>query len=330
MQYFRFLSFTLIVALTGCSAIVSPDGSALDPDGPPADAGADAVVPPTDSSVPPSDSSVPPADSSVPDSTVPPADSSVPPDASCTGPARCEGNVLVSCVAGRRQRLDCGGDVCNAATASCEPPAGFCTPGSRRCLNDRESAVCNADGLSETPVACPFSCNAATGACMTDPPPPTCGDLPVVEDGDTHRIDLCSTGDDETHQPDGDGCPATSRADSGDAIFELLVDRRRRVRIDLRDDDSAAIDTIVYVRNSCTTIAGVGAQIACSDDIPCADSDISTGCPGGGGGTQVRQSIIDETFEAGTYYIVVDAFEYTTGGGSAFECGQVRLSVDFP
>lgn len=337
MQYFRLTSFALVLALTGCSAIVSPDGSALDPGGP-ADAGADAVTPPTDSSVPdtapsdsappPSDSAPPPVDSSPPptDGAPPPVDSSPPPDGGCSFAPRCEAGVLILCDAGVERRFDCaaGGEVCNSDTISCDPATG-CVPGSRRCLSARESAVCNADGLSETPIMCPFSCSDATGACVTDPPPPACSGLPTVGGGDTHRVDLCSQGDDDTHMM-SEGCPAGSRADSGDTIFELTVDRRRRVVIDLRDDDDVAIDTIVYVRTSCE--AG-SAQVACSDDIPCSESDITSGCFGGGGGTQVRQSIIDQTFEPGTYYIVVDAFEYSTDG-TRFECGRVRLNVEFP
>ena len=87
--------------------------------------------------------------------------------------------------------------------------------------------------------------------------------------------------------------------------------------MDLRDeDDSAAIDTILYLRTNCED---AGSQFECSDDVPCDESDVEFGdCSGE---LQVRQSRIDVTLEAGSYTVVADHLRYRD-----FGCGRVLSS----
>lgn len=106
-------------------------------------------------------------------------------------------------------------------------------------------------------------------------------------------------------------------------MFRLEVPFAQEVTIELTDNDTMrAIDTIVYVRRTCddgTT------QVACDDDVPCDSSTVPSGelCIGG---VDVRQSRIVTRLAAGTYYVVLDAFEYRRDM-VAFTCGQVRLSI---
>ena len=51
-----------------------------------------------------------------------------------------------------------------------------------------------------------------------------------------------------------------------------------------------------------------GTQIACDDDVTCAESSIGGPCSG----VEVRESRIETHLAAGTYYIVADAFAYST------------------
>jgi hypothetical protein len=99
--------------------------------------------------------------------------------------------------------------------------------------------------------------------------------------------------------------------------------RAGQVEVNLFDADrSTAIDTVVYLRSSCNDRAS---QLACSDDIDCSDSTVPG--PGGCAGmTELRQSIIETRLEAGTYYIVADAFDYSSSSVE-YGCGRVSLTV---
>jgi hypothetical protein len=185
------------------------------------------------------------------------------------------------------------------------------------CSGDGSGIVtCTPDGTSVRYSPCPAGCDPTTNACATMG---ACSDLPEIALGDTQRIDLCAA-EGMTSYVGTDGCRAMSDAASNDATFALTIEEPTTVELDLRDvDPTVGIDTILYVRRECDV---PDTQLACSDDVPCSESDITSGCSGG---VQVRQSRITIRLEPGTYYVVADALRY-----SGFDCGEVELRVDTP
>jgi hypothetical protein len=216
--------------------------------------------------------------------------------------------------------MDAYCDVAGDGSVHCLPRV--CAPNQARCV-DRggASAVCDARGSDESVVDCPDGCDFASGRC-SGPSTGDCDFVPEVTEGTTF-FDLCE--EDEDYEPQsGPQCGSTN-ADAGDRMVRLVLTERRRVLIELRDQDGeVGVDTILYVRNSC----GEGAaQLACSDDIRCDTSSIDFGCSSSG--NQVRESRLVLDLEPGEYFIVADAFDYSTGGGGSFTCGFVRLLVEF-
>ncbi len=237
----------------------------------------------------------------------------------CDGPDRCDGEVLVTCRSGVESREPCTDRDAYCAGNRCE--SWVCEPGSRECGADFRSVVtCSERGDSETRTACDLGCDPATDSCVTVSP--TCADLPQISLGASVNIDLCRARDDDTHVP-AEGCPTTAEADVGDRVLVLQIDRPTDVVIELTDIDfGAAIDTLLYVRRVCDD---PDTQVVCSDDVECSTSTVPG--PGGcSGSVDVRQSRIETRLAPGLYYIVADAFDYTTDS-NVYRCGVVRLSV---
>lgn len=87
-----------------------------------------------------------------------------------------------------------------------------------------------------------------------------------------------------------------SMARSNDATFELTLTSMRRV---VASTEGSAFDTVLHLHDgSCMT----GAETSCNDD-------------GGDGST----SLIDRTFDPGTYFFVVDGFGTSSAGDYTFE-----------
>jgi len=311
----RFTSFAplALLPLAACSAIVSPDPSRLAGE----DAGRpvlmlDAFVPPgVDAGTPVEpDAFVPPG---VDAFTPPPLPDAFVPMACVEGPPRCEGTVRVVCADGVESREDCNGRGLACEAGSCEPRT--CTPGAVSCSRDLSGVVtCNASGTSLGYTRCPMGCDPATMMCRGSTV--SCPGLAEVRVGESRRVDLCASDDTTTPSP-AEGCGVSSRADSGDATFALTIPSRMRVTLDLRDvDDTVGVDTVLYLRRACEDPAS---QVACDDDVPCTSSEVPSPCSGS---VQVRQSRITVDLEPGTYYVVVDAYEY-----DSFECGEVELRV---
>jgi hypothetical protein len=286
----------LLLTTSGCSALVSPDPSRL--------GSADSGRAPLDAFAPIGTD----ADRLEPDTGA--FDAAISPTC-LEGTVRCEGSVRVACEGGREVTTDCA-----ASGLRCEAGACLrCAPGSVACAGDGTGLLtCAPDGASARFTPCPGGCDPAARACApTDP----CRDLPAIRLGDRERVDLCEALG-RTSYVRSAACGAMSDAESNDATFALTLAEPTMVDIDLRDiDPEAAVDTIVYVRRVCDA---ADTQIACGDDIPCSESDISGGCDRG---VQVRQSRIRARLEAGTYFIVVDALVYRD-----FDCGEVELRVD--
>jgi len=201
-------------------------------------------------------------------------------------------------------------------TDSAPPP---CTDGMRSC--DGDFAVVCVAGVPQR-TACPHGCDPGTMECA--PPPMACPGVVPIAIGDTLFVDLCGTGDDESHVGSAE-CTSSGRADGEDRVFTFTLATEADILVDMRDaDGSVAIDTIAYIRSRC---GNPESQVACSDDILCSESDIMTGCMGG---LQVRQSRIRTHLAAGAYYLYADSFDYRTSMGGTFACGTVRLSLTTP
>ena len=229
----------------------------------------------------------------------------------------------MSCFGGTEVVEDCQtrGAFCNEGTCV----DWRCTPGERACTPDmRFQLVCSARGDEVIRTECVDGfCSPATLACVMETPPPVCAGTRNIAPGESVETNLCGDPDSNTFQRMGPNCDAGTPARSGDETFVLDLPHEQRVTIELTDiDESAAIDTIVYVRRDCLDPAS---QVACHDDVPCGASTV----PGGAscsGGVDVRQSRLTLTLPIGRYYIVADAFLLRTDRVN-YTCGRVRLSV---
>jgi hypothetical protein len=207
---------------------------------------------------------------------------------------------------------------CDDSGDSAECRSRECDPGASRCDGTR-LFTCDARGTAETEMDCPFGCVGASPSAACADMPMICPGVEVLTPG-VHRFNLCGQGDDETYTP-MEGCGARARANGDDLVFAITLPAMTTISLDLRDDDgSASIDTLLYIRSACEDMAS---QVACGDDVSCMSSDIMSGCMSG---YQVRQSRVRVTLPAGTYYVVVDSFNYSVSGGPTFGCGNVRLS----
>lgn len=213
-------------------------------------------------------------------------------------------------------------DVTEQDTAPAEDVQNTCIPGRSWCA---ENAVvtCNPDGTGSSRVLCEDDlCLSDIDGARCVPPEDFPTECPIP--GARHigpgsfTLDLCSSGDDALPIDQND-CATDGTRSGGDAVLTFTLTETRDVSIDLRDDDDrAAVDTIVYVRRACDDAES---QIACSDDVACEDSDVTTGCDAG---IQVRQSKLELRLEPGDYTVVADFLEYR-----GFGCGQVLLQLDF-
>lgn len=237
----------------------------------------------------------------------------------------CDGEVLLTCSEDGMAvgRTRCAGRelICveRDGGASCEEPV--CEPGEWACISDTESAECDERGAAfQNAELCDEGCDPDTGRCAGVTPVVECTAFDVEEIGPgTYFFDLCNATDTAEHVEQNDCNPGVAES-GGDGIFSITVERETEIYLDLRDEDgSAAIDTIMYLRTVCDD---PNSQIDCSDDVPCAESDVPTGdCSGD---LQVRQSRISRTLDPGTYYLWIDHLNYRR-----FGCGDVRLIVEY-
>lgn len=240
----------------------------------------------------------------------------------------CSGNVLLTCAADGsalgRTRCSSTGQVCGTdadGRSACIDPV--CTPDAAYCVDAVTRGVCDANGTGPVSTeVCAAGCNARTGAC--NPLPGTGCTVEAsnpISVGDVVEFDLCGAGNDVASVGGPEDCTGGYVTDDEDAIFEFTLDAPATLLFDLQDaDGSTAIDTLLYLRGTCDL---ADSQLFCSDDIPCTESDITTGCTGG---VQPRQSQFTASLEAGTYFLVAEQFTRNTGTTS-FNCGLVQLSI---
>jgi hypothetical protein len=330
----------------GGSAGSQDGGSSSTPDGSPS---LDVSLPPDSGVVSPDTGGGADPEDPEPDATGGGTDSDPGPELVCEpGTTECaEGDILVTCSDDGTEvgRIRCAarGAVCGedgAGNAACLEAEPVCEPGAERCSPDGEGIEeCNEAGTAFVLVAtCGIRCNPLGGAeCIggeedvedpgdpVDPvDPPVCDleDFPLLTAG-VQTFDLCD-GDDNYSNLEAEGCGF--EYEGNDRAFALVLTAATEVTLDVRDDDdSVAVDTVLYLRETCNDQES---QIACDDDVPCDQSTVDTG--GCVNGTQPRQSRVTRLLEAGTYYVIVDQYSYTSRRtGTRFQCGEVRLEVTF-
>jgi hypothetical protein len=304
--------------------------------------GVDAGPPSLDVSIGPTTDAVIGEDTNIEDIGVPPEDTVSTPDLLegqvCEpGSVSCDdsGLVLLTC---SDDGFDVGRIRCASRDAFCgEDRAGNasciearCEPGERICSSDRSAVVACDDrgaGYSEVVEECAEGCADDGVSCAagtvdpTDPPACDLAAFTLLTPGE-QEFSLCDESND-TNNAESDQCQYSY--DGNDRTFALVLTERTDVLLDLRDEDGeAAIDTVLYIRTDCNA---AGSQVACDDDVPCDESDITTG--GCVSGSQPRQSRIQTTLDAGTYYVVADQYSYTSRRtGTRFGCGNVLLRYE--
>jgi hypothetical protein len=254
------------------------------------------------------------------------------------GFARCDGELLLVCGdSGTLIRRRCDeGTTCTSladGTAECLPDDvivdPICEPLTLRCGPGGETLQqCTEDGIAWLNVEeCPFGCDGAE--CLdegevVDPPVEAC-ENPDIEprDAGEFTIDLCDFDDTTDLVPD-DAC-GEQAGEGSDYTFSFTVERPSTIVLEALDaDPNVGVDTVVALRTACEDEAS---QIACHDDLACTESSEfpTNTCSGG---SQPRHARITTTLEAGTFYAVVDHFDYSRNGVS-FDCGitRVRLSI---
>lgn len=238
----------------------------------------------------------------------------------CSISPRCEMDVRVFCDGDVLSEEDCQQDESFCSSGSCVP--WRCDPGEIECV-DGASAVCNERGSGVDTRPCPGGrCDPDTGECFDEPPPPPgCPGAIAIGVGDDDEIDLCEYAD-ERVPVRSDSC-ANVNADLGDLVYALEIEETQEVVIELTDiDPVVAIDTLIYLRRSCDDSAS---QFACADDVACGASTVPGG-PRCSGDVDVRQSRMRVRLEPGTYFLIVDGFDYTRNT-IRYQCGNVRLEV---
>jgi hypothetical protein len=309
-------AFVLVVAsgVAGCSAIVEPDESRL---GGSDDAGPQIRL--MDSGMAGLDGGRTDAGRRDAGTVLPGEDAgNMDRDAGRECTPRCEGEVLIRCEGGLEVPVDCRTSSGYCDSAGCVPWA--CVPGQVTCTSDLSGlATCDARGTGAAVTGCPNGCDPARNVCAD--PTTTCSGIAPISIGSTLNIDLCDFAHEDTYVVTAAGsCGGSFVSDTGDATFALTLTSTTDVVIELTDADAfRAIDTVVYVRRVCDEQSS---QIACDDDVPCAESTVGGSCTN----FEPRQSRIRTTLGPGTYYIVADAFDYTLNNQS-WRCGNVRLSV---
>ena len=172
-------------------------------------------------------------------------------DASVACPQRrCEGNTLIECNDGVETRIDCEsqGRFCSSQLVSCEEPV--CEAETTRC-DGIDVVRCNETGDAAERVSCEFGCDANTGACRPDPLATSCEEASVLSEQTLLRVDLCF---EENHQFGAqDDCHTSGPTPTaGDHVATFTLSERRRVRIRVSATDGDDVDTVVYLRSSCT------------------------------------------------------------------------------
>lgn len=191
-----------------------------------------------------------------------------------------------------------------------------CEPGASRCSADGTYAiVCDESGTREVDLGCRAGCAPDTRTCRIVR---SCS-LTVERDlapDDELSFSLCGGGG-ELYARTTPACTSTDWGE--DRMFRFVLDRPRRVWVDLKDvDGTVPVDTVLYIRTDC---ADADSQIACHDDLDCSEVDPEFAC---GSGNERRQSRIEMDLDPGAYWVVADSLDWNERS-TQYRCGEVLL-----
>jgi len=240
----------------------------------------------------------------------------------------CDGDTAENACGGCRSLSATPGTFCRSGscpggfgTVTCTGPENVtCDCDGERCGNGvlEDDEECD-DGNTTGGDGCNVTCELEA---IAGSPVGTCADpIPVIFDSQ-ETWDLCGAGDElDNIAGDVDCIDATSRGE--DLVFTFTLTETQRVAVDVRDDDDgAAIDVVAYIRSDCDDAS---TQAICGDDVGCFDSDVTVGsCIGS---RQPRQGRFDTTLPPGTWYLIVDQYNYSRGG-TTFSCGDVLVKIE--
>lgn len=235
----------------------------------------------------------------------------------CTAGPSCRGDVLIACPSGAPIERDCRFEraYCDEASSACAP--WRCEPGSARCLETETLLVCDARGIMATQTPCTSRCTEVGGTARCEDAPARCGGFATLVPGRAEVFDSCRDADRAAPIEESD---CDSGANGEDRTFTFTLAEEREVNLELRDwDPFSEIDTVLYLRSSCDDPS---TQLGCSDDIDCSASDLPD-CIFSG--TEYRISRLTGRLGPGTYFVVADAYRWSST--STYGCGTVRLSL---
>ncbi len=208
---------------------------------------------------------------------------------------------------------DCTADVCEEDGQLCSHTLGAnCAQCSTTCVPDCAGKVCGDDGCGLSCGTCTGigeACASVTGQCVADDSPGTCGapfdlvPLPTPLDGLFIVTDDSSDGTSQVVPT----CNNTSTA--VEHVYSFVV--TATVGMDARP---SGYDTVLHLRKE----DPLTLTSECSDDTPAATVGCSDDAsPPGDYGSRIAMQL-----DPGTYYLIVDGFDYT-------QFGPYELSVKF-
>lgn len=173
-----------------------------------------------------------------------------------------------------------------------------CTPGTRRCILDRESQLCNAAGTGfDTTTVCDNGCDDTTGACVVTND--LCGGALQLTDGVTTSGTVVTYADDYDA---GGACGTISEFDTdngaADAVFAVTTTAAdQTVTVDVTN--VSGFDPVVWLSDSCSVNNELGPCLFGEDGADVDDAD---------------EQLIFFAPTAGDYYVVVE--DGDTGGST--------------
>jgi hypothetical protein len=191
------------------------------------------------------------------------------------------------------------GETCNGRDDDCD---GLCDDGFGCCASTTQA--CTDSGCSGT-QSCSSGCVPGTCAIGSTPGNDTCyGSYTTIAGNGSWSFSTCGAANDYTASCGGS-------AASSDVVFRLSLSARSNVVVEVT---AGNFDTVLHVHGGPSCIGG---EIACDDD--------------GGSGTLSR---IAGTWDAGTYWVVVDGYGTSAKGTGTLQAtitpATVTVTVDFP
>jgi len=183
----------------------------------------------------------------------------------------------------------------NSASLTLDTRQIICVPGSRRCVLNRESQLCNSEGTSyDDSTFCEFGCDPQTSFCAA-PPNNTCGGALTLVPNTTITGDLSLY----TNNYATGTCPATGTTSTGlgrDAVFKMTLNEADIVTVQVE----ANFNVMLWYTNSCVA----DSLNTCLRRVNQTSSTV-----------QDSETLQFVAPSAGDYFIVVDTVSSTIASG---------------